>query len=56
MTQAALRIIAGKEFSDHLRSRRFHLLFAILAVVAAVGMITERSSTRKTSPTTTRSR
>ncbi|HNV39234.1 MAG TPA: ABC transporter permease subunit, partial [Methanoculleus sp.] len=40
MTRTALRIIAGKEFSDHLRSRRFHLLFAILAVVAAVGMIT----------------
>ena len=40
MTATGLRIIAGKEFSDHLRSRRFHLLFAILAVVAAVGMIT----------------
>jgi len=40
MTATGMRIIAGKEFSDHLRSRRFHLLFAILAVVAAVGMIT----------------
>jgi len=40
MTATGLRIIAKKEFSDHLRSRRFHLLFAILVVIAAVGMIT----------------
>jgi ABC-2 type transport system permease protein len=40
MTANGLAIIAGKEFSDHLRSRRFHLLFGILIVIAAVGMIT----------------
>ncbi|MCK9306496.1 MAG: ABC transporter permease subunit [Methanoculleus sp.] len=40
MTATGLAIIAGKEFSDHLRSRRFHLLFGILVVIAAVGMIT----------------
>lgn len=40
MTATGMRIIAGKEFSDHLRSRRFHLLFGILVVIAAVGMIT----------------
>ncbi len=40
MTATGLRIIAKKEFSDHLRSRRFHLLFAILVIIAAVGMIT----------------
>ncbi|QSZ67825.1 ABC transporter permease [Methanofollis aquaemaris] len=39
MTANGLRIIAKKEFSDHIRSRRFHLLLGILVVIAAVGMI-----------------
>lgn len=39
MTANGLCTIAKKEFSDHIRSRRFHLLLGILIVIAAVGMI-----------------
>ncbi|TAJ45489.1 ABC transporter permease [Methanofollis fontis] len=39
MRSAGLRVIAGKEFNDHLRSRKFHLIFGIFLVIAAVGLI-----------------
>lgn len=39
MTANGMHIIAKKEFSDLIRSRRFHLLFGMLIVIAAVGMI-----------------
>lgn len=40
MTTYGLHTITEKEFSDHIRSRRFHLLFGILIVIAVIGMIT----------------
>ena len=39
MTTRNLLIIAQKEFFDHVRSRRFLLIFGILLVVAIVGLI-----------------
>jgi len=39
MRSEGLKIIAAKEFNDHLRSRKFHLIFGIILVVAIVGLI-----------------
>ncbi|QSZ67423.1 ABC transporter permease [Methanofollis aquaemaris] len=39
MRSGGLRVIAAKEFRDHIRSRRFHILLAIFLVIAAVGLI-----------------
>jgi ABC-2 type transport system permease protein len=39
MRSAGLRVIAGKEFNDHLRSRKFHLIFGIFLVIAVIGLI-----------------
>ncbi|QSZ67421.1 ABC transporter permease [Methanofollis aquaemaris] len=39
MRTEGLRVIAAKEFRDHIRSRRFHILLAIFLVIAAVGLI-----------------
>ncbi|MBP2146698.1 ABC-2 type transport system permease protein [Methanofollis sp. W23] len=34
----ALKTIAGKEFRDHVRSRKFHLIFGIFLVIALVSL------------------
>jgi ABC-2 type transport system permease protein len=34
-----LRVIAGKEFRDHVRSGRFHLFLVIMLIVALIGVI-----------------
>ncbi|HDS64221.1 MAG TPA: ABC transporter permease [Methanofollis liminatans] len=39
MRSTGLRVIAGKEFNDHLRSRKFHLIFGIFLVIAVIGLI-----------------
>jgi len=39
MRSEGLKIIAAKEFNDHLRSRKFHLIFGIILVVAIIGLI-----------------
>lgn len=39
MRSAGLRVIAAKEFNDHLRSRKFHLIFGIFLVIAVIGLI-----------------
>jgi ABC-2 type transport system permease protein len=39
MRTEGLRVIAAKEFRDHIRSRRFHILLAIFLVIAVVGLI-----------------
>jgi len=39
MRSAGLRVIAGKEFNDHLRSRKFHLIFGIFLVIAIIGLV-----------------
>ncbi|QYZ79395.1 ABC transporter permease [Methanofollis formosanus] len=39
MRTQGLRVIAAKEFRDHIRSRRFHILLAIFLVIATVGLI-----------------
>ncbi|MBP2146697.1 ABC-2 type transport system permease protein [Methanofollis sp. W23] len=39
MRTRALGIIAGKEFWDHVRSRRVHIILAIFLVIAVVGLI-----------------
>ncbi|QSZ67426.1 ABC transporter permease [Methanofollis aquaemaris] len=39
MRTQILRIIAGKEFRDHVRSRRVHIILAIFLVIAVVGLI-----------------
>jgi ABC-2 type transport system permease protein len=36
---AGLKVIAGKEFRDHVRSRRFLCLLGIMLVIAAVGLV-----------------
>jgi ABC-2 type transport system permease protein len=38
MRTHALNTIAAKEFHDHVRSRRFHLIFGILLVIALVSL------------------
>ncbi|MDD3622875.1 MAG: ABC transporter permease subunit [Methanofollis sp.] len=35
-----LKVIAGKEFRDHVRSRRFLILFGILLIIALTGLVT----------------
>ncbi|MDD3621613.1 MAG: ABC transporter permease subunit [Methanofollis sp.] len=39
MRTEGLRVIAAKEFRDHVRSRRFHILLAIFLIIAVVGLI-----------------
>ncbi|QYZ79398.1 ABC transporter permease [Methanofollis formosanus] len=39
MRTGGLDVIARKEFRDHIRSRRFHILLGIFLVIAAVGLI-----------------
>ncbi|MDD4254630.1 MAG: ABC transporter permease subunit [Methanofollis sp.] len=39
MRSAGLKVIAGKEFRDHLQSRKFHLIFGIFLVIAVIGLI-----------------
>ncbi|MBP2146699.1 ABC-2 type transport system permease protein [Methanofollis sp. W23] len=39
MRTGILRIIAGKEFRDQVRSKRFRTLFAILLIIAVAGLI-----------------
>ncbi|MDK2975288.1 MAG: type transport system permease protein [Methanofollis sp.] len=39
MRSAGLQVIAAKEFGDHIRSRRFHLIFGIFLIIAIVGLI-----------------
>ncbi|WP_298665278.1 ABC transporter permease [uncultured Methanofollis sp.] len=39
MRSAGLKVIAGKEFRDHVRSRRFLCLLGIMLVIAAVGLV-----------------
>jgi ABC-2 type transport system permease protein len=34
-----LKVIAGKEFRDHVRSRRFLILFGILLIIALTGLV-----------------
>jgi ABC-2 type transport system permease protein len=36
---AGLKVIAGKEFRDHLQSRKFHLIFGIFLVISIIGLI-----------------
>ncbi|QSZ67425.1 ABC transporter permease [Methanofollis aquaemaris] len=38
MRTQPLRTIAGKEFCDHIKSRRFHLIFGILLIIAIVSL------------------
>ncbi|WP_067047143.1 ABC transporter permease [Methanofollis ethanolicus] len=39
MRSAGLKVIAGKEFRDHLQSRKFHLIFGVFLVIAVIGLI-----------------
>ncbi|MBP2146700.1 ABC-2 type transport system permease protein [Methanofollis sp. W23] len=39
MRSGGLRVIAAKEFRDHIRSRRFHILLGIFLIIAVVGLI-----------------
>ncbi|MBP2146703.1 ABC-2 type transport system permease protein [Methanofollis sp. W23] len=39
MRTEGLRVIAAKEFRDHIRSRRFHILLGIFLIIAVVGLI-----------------
>ncbi|WP_265580317.1 ABC transporter permease [Methanofollis aquaemaris] len=40
MRTQSIKTIAGKEFRDHIRSKRFHILFGILLVIALTGLVT----------------
>ncbi|WP_342677420.1 ABC transporter permease [Methanofollis sp. UBA420] len=40
MRAGVLGTIAGKEFRDHVRSRRFHLFLGVMLVIVVAGMVT----------------